>query len=342
MFFRLLLSLFVLIHFAQTCLALQPKEVLLVVNRAVPAGIELARYYQQQRQIPAENLLQVHISDKEDCSREDYQQKLVAPLREYLAQRPGQIRCLLLFYGLPLRVAPPELERTEWKALEELKYRKKAVDWQLENDPESGDRAQLLAEAEQLKKQIAGYRRTDQIASVDSELTLLQNDDYPLDRWLANPYFVGFRNQTTELPFRKEQVLMVARLDASSPEIVRRMIDDSLSAEKSGLAGRAYFDARWPRPGKQKLSGYALYDASLHAAAALVGKLSKLPVTLDAKEALLQPGTAPTAALYSGWYSLGKYVDAFDWQPGAVAYHIASSECTTLKKRTVRSGASGC
>jgi uncharacterized protein (TIGR03790 family) len=25
-------------------------------------------------------------------------------------------------------------------------------------------------------------------------------------------------------------------------------------------------------------------------------------------------------------------VDAFKWQPGAVGYHIASSECTTLKK----------
>ncbi|MCK5914085.1 MAG: TIGR03790 family protein, partial [Desulfuromusa sp.] len=40
----------------------------------------------------------------------------------------------------------------------------------------------------------------------------------------------------------------------------------------------------------------------------------------------------PQSALYCGWYSLGKYVDAFDWQRGAVGYHIASSECTTLKK----------
>jgi len=28
----------------------------------------------------------------------------------------------------------------------------------------------------------------------------------------------------------------------------------------------------------------------------------------------------------------GKYIAAFDWQRGAVGYHIASSECTTLKK----------
>jgi hypothetical protein len=35
-----------------------------------------------------------------------------------------------------------------------------------------------------------------------------------------------------------------------------------------------------------------------------------LPV-LDEREALFETGTAPDAALYLGWYSLGKYIDAF-------------------------------
>ncbi|NOY12818.1 MAG: TIGR03790 family protein, partial [Deltaproteobacteria bacterium] len=309
--------------------ALQPSEVLLIANRNLPESVALARYYQQRRNIPAANLLQVSMTDNEDCSRSDYRRQLVAPLRKKLAQLPGKIRCLLLFYGLPLRVAPPELSRDEWQALEDLKYRKKAVDWQLRNDTEAIARDRLQSEAEQLQQQIDSYRRLEQGAAVDSELTLLQHDDYPLEKWLLNPYFVGFGNRRSDLPFGKDQVLMVARLDAASPEIVRRMIDDSLLAEQHGLHGRAYFDARWPLPEKPDLQGYALYDASLHKAAQLVEKLSKLPVTLDQQEALLQPGTAPDAALYSGWYSLGKYVDAFDWQPGAVAYHIASSECTT-------------
>ena len=42
-------------------------------------------------------------------------------------------------------------------------------------------------------------------------------------------------------------------------------------------------------------------------------------------------GNDPDAALYCGWYSLAKYVDAFDWKPGAVAYHLASSEAHTLR-----------
>jgi uncharacterized protein (TIGR03790 family) len=54
-------------------------------------------------------------------------------------------------------------------------------------------------------------------------------------------------------------------------------------------------------------------------------------VHLDQNKELFQPGEAHYAALYCGWYSLGKYVDAFDWQRGAVGYHIASSEATTLK-----------
>ena len=43
------------------------------------------------------------------------------------------------------------------------------------------------------------------------------------------------------------------------------------------------------------------------------------------------PGDCPGAALYCGWYSLTKYVDAFDFVPGAVAVHIASFELVSLR-----------
>jgi uncharacterized protein (TIGR03790 family) len=126
--------------------------------------------------------------------------------------------------------------------------------------------------------------------------------------------------------------MMVGRLDAPTPEIVRRMINDSLQAEAVGLQGNAYFDARWPLRKEKNLHGYPLYDASLHRAAEATKRLGRLAVTLDEQESLMAPGSAPDAALYCGWYSLGKYVDAFEWRPGAIAYHIASVECETLKK----------
>jgi uncharacterized protein (TIGR03790 family) len=47
---------------------------------------------------------------------------------------------------------------------------------------------------------------------------------------------------------------------------------------------------------------------------------------------LFGPGQAPEAAIYCGWYSLAKYVPAFEWHRGAVGYHMASAECRTLKK----------
>jgi len=129
--------------------------------------------------------------------------------------------------------------------------------------------------------------------------------------------------------------LMVARLDAPSVDIVRRMIDDSLAIDAAGLNGTAYIDARYTKPDPQKkLEGYAFYDNSLHLAAERIKSSRMMPVVVNDKAELFQAGEAPNAALYCGWYSLSRYVDAFDWQRGAVGYHIASGECGTLRSGT--------
>ena len=59
-------------------------------------------------------------------------------------------------------------------------------------------------------------------------------------------------------------------------------------------------------------------------------------MVVEDTQKLFAPGGCPNAALYCGWYSLAKYVDAFSWQAGAVGYHIASAECSTLKKKNSR------
>jgi uncharacterized protein (TIGR03790 family) len=150
---------------------------------------------------------------------------------------------------------------------------------------------------------------------------------------MPNPYFVGFRDQS--LPLSRQATLLVSRLDGPTLEIVKRVIDESLATEQTGLTGTAYFDARWAKPSGDKLKdlkGYALYDHFIHQAAERVANSGRLRVVLDDQPALFQPGQAPDAALYCGWYSLGQYIDAFVWKPGSVGYHIASAECTTLKK----------
>ena len=128
---------------------------------------------------------------------------------------------------------------------------------------------------------------------------------------------------------------MVSRLDGPSPEIVRRIIDESIAVEKTGLTGRAYFDARWPRKENLKTKnnfGYDFYDSSIYKAADIVQRSGIMPVIVNSEPGLFQRGDCPEAALYCGWYSLAKYIDAFEWRPGSVGYHIASSECSTLKR----------
>ena len=167
-------------------------------------------------------------------------------------------------------------------------------------------------------------------AAFDSELTLVKITNYPLNNWQPNPFYLGYKDKP--LKIAKEDVMMVSRLDATSAGIVRRMIKDSIEAEKKGLKGTAYFDARWPQPQNgKKLSGYAYYDNSLHKTARFHEEKKILPVKLNQTNALFQRGQAPDAALYCGWYSLANYIDAFDWAKGAVGYHMASSECTTLR-----------
>lgn len=198
------------------------------------------------------------------------------------------------------------------------------------SDNEIDRRKSLQKDLRSLNMGLTKLRNSDQWASVDSELALVLKESYPLSGWQPNPYYIRDNNKTNFA--QRIDTLMISRLDGPDPEIVQRIIDDSLNAEKTELKGTAYFDARWPAPNSKKPTAYTQYDRSIHRAAMSVKADGHLPVVLDQKEKLLQPAECPNAALYCGWCSLGQYVDAFAWQPGSIGYHIASSECTTLKK----------
>ena len=102
-------------------------------------------------------------------------------------------------------------------------------------------------------------------ASLDSELALIFEEKYDLSGWQPNPFYVGYHNKYEA---KRDYVLMVSRLDGPDPETVKRVIDDSIAAENTGLTGNAYFDARWPENTSEKeLSGYELYDNSIYKAA---------------------------------------------------------------------------
>lgn len=315
-------------------LALEPVEIAVVANRFVTGSVELARYYMEKRGIPKENLVRIDTTDNESVSRKSYDEEIAAPVREFLRNRQGRgvIRCLVTVFGVPLKVDAPAMTKAEKKTLAAAREEVAKLRKQIKELAESkGDEAERLqSRIAGLETQIKGMNKEDQVAAVDSELALVLVPAYPLDGWVTNPYFIGF--QQRKLSVTKDEVLMVARLDAPSDKIVRRIVDDSLAVEVGGLHGTAYFDARCNKPDPQKkLDGYGFYDNSLHLAAERLKSTRALPVVINDKAGLFQPGEAPETALYAGWYSLSRYVDAFDWVAGAVGYHIASGECSTLR-----------
>ncbi len=166
-------------------------------------------------------------------------------------------------------------------------------------------------------------------ASVDSELTLLLIDDFQLSNWLINPFLKKY-SKVPGIEFIRRKTIMVCRLDAPSTDMAKRMVDDAVEIEESGLGGKVYIDARGMDDTKQ--NSYSRYDKHLRNLHSIIKSKSSLPVVLDNEPGLFPKKSCADAALYAGWYSLAKYVDAFEWKKGAVAFHIASSEASTLRQ----------
>ena len=263
-----------------------------------------------------------------------------SPIKTFLKKYDpagDRFHCLVTMYGVPLTVLAPKLTSEEQKKLLELQKRLEYVRDQVKKQEQQKNNEELKSSREeeaQIQKQIDRVGKVFQGASVDSELALVREDPYPLERWLPNKYYLGYRNK--EIQGMPKNVILLSRLDGPSEKIVRRVMDDSLFTEKEGLKGKAYFDAQWPDPGEKEVKGSAFYDRAIHRAAHRVEKSKLMPVVIDSRERLFQPGECPDAALYCGWYSYGHYVDAFTWVKGAVGFHIASGECQTLKDKASR------
>jgi uncharacterized protein (TIGR03790 family) len=161
-------------------------------------------------------------------------------------------------------------------------------------------------------------------ASFDNELSLLWWDPglYSVAwRW-NNPLFEDAVPRPDDPP-----VLMVSRLDAPTVELAKGLVDKALEAERSGLQGTVYFDARGLQP-DGPTDTYGVYDHSLREAATLAKEISSYDVVLDLAERTM--ASMPNVALYIGWYRLRSYEDVFSFNPGAIGYHMASAEAVTI------------
>lgn len=197
----------------------------------------------------------------------------------------------------------------------------------------------LLGVAYSLQDDMNEIQGRETGAAVDNELMLLWRDRYPRYRWMPNP--LNWRNRaaqstrsaasastpaTQPVETAEPETLMVCRIDGPTAGVARRIIDESIAIEKTGLRGAVAIDSRGAR-GNQ---GFAEYDADLRDLAQLLKNKTPLVVRLDVRDALFAPGDCPETMLYCGWK--GEYVRACTFVSGSVGFHITSSGAISLNR----------
>ena len=260
----------------------------------------------------------------------NYEKQLAEPIRKRLFT-PGagkQIRCLLTTYCVPIKVGGRGLLEGKEDKLQQLR---KLVEQErnrierLNNNPgkSASQKENANRKLKQLESEIDRIIGKETGASVDSELSMVLFGNYELYRWRPNI----LKNNTAYLSLN---TLMVCRLDGPHEDIIKGLIDKAITAEKTGLKGVAYIDSRGIGSDRNRYSpGY--FDQSLLDLAALIRLRKNIAVQEERTEKLFGAGECPRTALYCGWYSLKKYIDAFDFVNGAIGYHISSWEAVNLR-----------
>jgi len=309
--------------------ALEPDEILVIANKDRTESGRIARYYCSKRGVPDKNILALPLGAKlnDTINRDDYEKQLAEPIRKRLLTPEflGKVRCLLTTYGVPIKVGRRGPLRNQQDKLRELKglveREKKKIEQLKQNDSaDSAEYKQSSRRLAQLQLQIARINGKETNASVDSELSMVLFEDYDLYRWQPNM----LKNDVLGLSFR---TLMVSRLDGPDDRIATGLIDKAIEAEKTGLKGVAYIDSR----GIMRNDMYGHFDQSLRDLAILTGLRMEIPVKEERTAKLFAPDSCRQTAIYCGWYSLKKYVDAFEFVDGAIGYHIASFEAVNLR-----------
>ena len=309
--------------------ALEPNEILVIANKDIEESMGLARYYCTQRSVPDKNILALPLGAdlKDTISRDNYEKQLVEPIRKkfFTERLVGEIKCLLTIYGVPIKVGGRGVLEDQKGMLNELNRLAEQEIKILEKLKQAG--LTDSAEHKQIKTRLAQLQLTiDRIngkethASVDSELSLVLFDAYDLYRWQPNML-------KDEVKSHNSITLMVSRLDGPNYDIIKGLVDKAITAEKNGLKGIAYIDSR----GIVSKDMYGHFDQSLRNLAAFTKSETEIPVIEERAAKLFAPGTCPQTALYCGWYSVGTYIDAFDFVDGAIGYHIASFEAVSLR-----------
>lgn len=295
-------------------------HLLIVYNQNDPEAKELALYYATKREIEPDHILAISCPTTEEITREQFEETIREPIISYLSQKNWMMRhseqvrvgkrmlelliantndiwAMVLIRGVPLKIAP---------------------------DPGDVDSMEPQPSLQ------------TNAAAVDSELAMLPIFGLPHGGYVPNPFFDNDANGVNRVgPELATKIILVTRLDAPTAGHVRRMIDDTLEAEKNRLAGAAVVDSRGHTDVRD---GYTIGDNWLRRSRELLEQ-DGWSVKFDDQEATI-PATDPLnhVALYLGWYAgdaSGPWVTPPGrFVPGAIAYHLHSFSGSTLRSPT--------
>lgn len=280
-----------------------PATVGVLYNSSSSESKAVATFYAQARKIPEENLIGLPLPEKEEITREEFNTKILDPLKaEYdkrgwwqrqndnagnLVPVGTRIRILTCIFGVPSRVAA------------------------LPGDPKMTPGGQPPIQTTE--------------AAVDSELALLGIEGLPSAASLTNPYF------KSDSPISESQLPMtlVGRIDGPSRAICERMIRDAIETENAGLWGMAVIDIA------KKYGNTKAGDPWLEGIVKS-NRETGIPTLVDRF-----PETLPTnfplrdVSLYYGWYDgnvNGPFLNpSFRFKKGAVAVHLHSFSAAQLR-----------
>jgi uncharacterized protein (TIGR03790 family) len=87
--------------------ALEPDQILLLVNKNVAQGRQLADYYAQKRKLPDHRILELDLPETEEMPADLYDRNVVPQVRAFLRDNglERKITCIVTFWGVPLRIA---------------------------------------------------------------------------------------------------------------------------------------------------------------------------------------------------------------------------------------------
>ncbi|MBK8092295.1 MAG: TIGR03790 family protein [Verrucomicrobiaceae bacterium] len=279
-------------------------ETVVLYNPKFAGSEELARYYAEKRLIPTSRIIGLECQTNESMSRGEYDRQIRTPLRQAFVTRKWW-------------VTDPKIKAAGASNVREARVRIIAV---MRGVPFRIGR----------EKQNPQAAMEDE-ASVDAELAVLAMNAPDTAGGLKNPYFgqperAGYFQKAPGL-------LLIGRLDGPDDKTVRRMIDDAVATEQSGLQGRAVIDLAQKNTGGYKEGEDWLKNT------ALVYQRYGIPTWTDRVEPLLQDHwPLPDTALYFGWYTSdiqGAIASPeFQFRRGAVVCHLHSFSAAQLRDGT--------